>query len=343
VMETQHVILFFILLSNITLSLSWMLLPSRSLYLFVHHSNYKSFRKYKINSAQCTTTTLFHSSSNIFPKIVSTKNRTAKLFQNLILKKKAREENQLTVIEGRRAVMDILVKNEELISHILVTDEALEQNGSKLLDLLSTYQNKNKNGINLVSKEVLKSCSDTVTPQGIVATIRIPSLSPKNTRFFLILDGLSDPGNVGTLLRTSAAIGFVSVILLHNNVDVYSPKVIRSSMGAIFQIPIFKCQTFDQCQQLLKKTNVPTIYAATMCQDNIQSKPFWDIDWCTSSKVALCIGSEATGLSLEVRHEIETRKIQAVHIPMIPHSTESLNASVCGSIIMYEYFRQNIE
>lgn len=131
--------------------------------------------------------------------------------------------------------------------------------------------------------------------------------------------------------------------MLHDTVDVYMPKVIRSSMGAIFSLEsnsIIQCSSFDDVQKLLKDCNVDNIYAATMISSTSEkrSKPYWEMN--CNEHTALCIGSEASGLSGEVRDMIDEGFVKAVHIPMSPGSIESLNAAISGSIIMYEFHRQ---
>ena len=297
--------------------------------------------------------------------ITSKKNPIVKLFQSLLKKKKAREEHNLTVIEGYRLVIDLLQTKRHVFPNILVTEDALahDEFGEILQHLLEEENDNSK--ICVVSNDVLQACTDTVSPQGIVATIKIASLDSSNlnrdkmpqnnnNNLILIMDGLSDPGNVGTLIRTSSAIGtktISTIIMLHDTVDIYMPKVIRSSMGAIFSISnIMHCSSFDNLQNVLNDCNVHTIYAATMMDDdsssnsnNIKSIPYWEMNCNTDGddgNIALCIGNEASGLSYEVRDKIKEGLVLPIHIPMSSNSIESLNAAVSGSIIMYEFYRQ---
>ena len=198
--------------------------------------------------------------------------------------------------------------------------------------------------IQVGTPQVLKACSDTVTPQGIVAIVQIPTFSldkSKKFPFYLVLDGVSIPGNVGTLLRSSVAVGAAGVVLLPQCCDVWNPKAIRSAMGCTFQIPIVSVDSWSDAQVLLHECN---IYAATM-EENAESGtvsiPHYEIDWAASSTTpsALIIGSEGNGLSHPVRKAVADGTIQATHIPM-EAGIESLNAGVCGSVMMFEYQRQ---
>jgi len=153
--------------------------------------------------------------------------------------------------------------------------------------------------------------------------------------------------------RTCVAVGGVkAVILLPGSCDVWNPKALRSAMSATFQIPIVSCASFGDCIDLLTECDVMTsrnFFAATMETSSESSMPqsspaHYSIQWRPSvtddkSSVALCIGSEGNGLSKEVRDAISNGSIQSVHVPM-QNQMESLNAAVCGSVILFEYARQ---
>ncbi|KAL3791573.1 hypothetical protein ACHAW5_000876 [Stephanodiscus triporus] len=214
--------------------------------------------------------------------------------------------------------------------------------------------------------EVVSACSGTVTSQGVVALVDIPppynplltvsavvenessiSMPPP---FYLILDGLSDPGNVGTLLRTCAASYASALILLPGGCDVWNPKAVRSSMGASFRVPVLDISTiseeeepFDQVLVFLQRCGVTSnrIFAATMENaGNSVSLAHYDIDFTMSGGgAAIILGREGEGLRSEVRNAVKSGIISTVHVPMAP-DTESLNAGVAGSVIMFERMRQ---
>jgi len=336
------------------------------------HFRISHFHRSKIDLFSSHKTRLFSTSSQhwsqMWEPITSTKNPTVKLFKSLISKRRERKKKNATVIEGHRIVMDMLSNSNTLssIQHVLVTEQALNhiELGEKLENLLLNLSPPQK--INIVSDEVLQMCCDTMTPQGIVATCSIPksfsTYDPsqdliQEPKLFLVLDGVSDPGNVGTLLRSSAAVGVTAVILLPDCTDVWAPKAIRSGMGASFHVPIVSMESFEDCLDFLEKCGCKNqhFYAATMdvstetsLIDNDTSSPaHYEIDWVTNAlkdsiKVsALCIGKEGPGLSAEVREAVSVGKISSVHVPMEETGVvESLNAAVCGSVILFEFGRQ---
>lgn len=287
--------------------------------------------------------------------ISSTKGATVKLFSSILSKKKARVQHQLTVVEGHRLVLDLLKNNTTrfLIRHILVTQQALETTelGPELRNeigaLLSVRDGSLK--VNLVTEQVMKLCTDTITPQGVVAMCSIPpeweATTPENENsLYLVLDGVSDPGNVGTLMRSSLAVNVKAVLLLPGCVDVYSPKAVRSAMGGTFRVPIRTMESPEQCWSYLRQfcgVDMKRIFAATMDNGDSSDSPspaHCDIDW-QSGPSALCIGKEGQGLSPEVREAVLNGRISSLHVPMA-NGVESLNAAVCGSVIMFEYARQ---
>lgn len=273
--------------------------------------------------------------------ITSTKSNTVKKIQALLSKRKKRTEAQQTVVEGPRMIFDLLknLRTRSLVQQVVVsidrpewTEELVETYGSELLVCQG-------------SAEVLTACSDTITPQGIVATVSIPpEPSAENIPFcnqkfplYLVLDGVADPGNLGTLLRSSVATGVACVLLLPHCCDVWNPKAVRSAMGCSFQVPMLQVESMDHAQKVLSAWNVGEIYAATM-EDGMVSVPHYDVAW-TQSPTAMVIGSEGNGLSDVVRDKVVSGEIKSVHVPM-EVGIESLNAAVCGSVILFEYLRQ---
>ena len=326
-------------------------------------------------------------------QLTSPKSATVKFFQSLAKKSSFRAENQMTIVEGHRIMIDILSnpKSRSLIDRILVCREALIQHelGKQLLILFDEIQNHSASSLDtqscdiiLTTPEVVEAACDTVTPQGIVAAIHLPpSYTPKTNltthltsthdnvevattatklttsslkqrnRLFLILDGISDPGNLGTLLRSSLAVHIEAVFFLSHCCDYSSPKAVRSAMGATFFVPTCTVQSWEECLVLLHDCGVSNMnmYAATMeTSFSLSSQSYYDIDWTgggseaiTCEPMALIIGKEGQGLSRDVRHAVTCGNIRSVHVPM-EDGIESLNAAVCGSIIMFEYHRQQL-
>jgi TrmH family RNA methyltransferase len=177
----------------------------------------------------------------------------------------------------------------------------------------------------MVSDGLLKSLSETETPQGILAVLNNSRLPiPDSPSFILILDQIRDPGNLGTLLRTAAATGIDAVFLPPETTDVFAPKVVRSGMGAHFRLPIHSMTWEDISEQ----TKDLQVYLADM-----DGKSCWETD--LRKPLALIIGGEAEGASDKAR-QLATQKIS---VPMAGN-VESLNAGVAGSVLMFEVVRQ---
>ncbi len=177
-----------------------------------------------------------------------------------------------------------------------------------------------------VSDAVLKACSDTETPQGLIAVLPRPRLDPPpDPNLVLVIDSLRDPGNLGTLFRSAAAAEVDLVILSPETVDAYNPKVVRGAMGAHFRLPILSLD-WDTIATRLHGLDV---YLASMDGEKIYSQ----IDW--TRPAALIVGSEAEGAS-QPATKLATARIS---IP-IANNIESLNAAVAASVILFEARRQ---
>jgi TrmH family RNA methyltransferase len=171
------------------------------------------------------------------------------------------------------------------------------------------------------------AAADTVTPQGVVAAAPWPQVPPTLPGLVLVLDAVQDPGNVGTLLRSAEAVGVAEVICIRGTADVYSPKVVRAAMGAHFGLPLRADVAWDDVDEALGAVDhtYGAVADATM--------PYFAPDWRQPS--ALIIGNEAGGIS----EEGLARATRQIAIPMIGRS-ESLNAAVAGSVILFEALRQ---
>jgi TrmH family RNA methyltransferase len=181
--------------------------------------------------------------------------------------------------------------------------------------------------VDQISAQVLKSASDTETPQGILAVLPARPLPlPPAPDFILAMDELRDPGNLGTILRTAAAAGVQAVILSPGSVDPYSPKVVRSAMGAHFRLPV-RVQTWQDISGYLSG-RVEVFLADAAC-----GIPYTQADF--HQPLALIVGGEAQGTGTEA----QALAFQRVHIPM-PGRAESLNAAIAAAILLFEVVRQ---
>lgn len=181
-----------------------------------------------------------------------------------------------------------------------------------------------------VPEEVMTSVSPMKTPQGVLFTCRIPTLSlPEKLtgRRYGVLEGVQDPGNVGTVLRTLDAFDGDGLFLLPGCADPYSPKTLRASMGAAFRRPVWICTAQELCA-LLRRSHIP-LYGAALRQDTVDVR---EVDF---SRSAIAIGSEGRGLSRELLSLCDG----TVRIPMSGRC-ESLNAAVAASVLLWEAYRK---
>ncbi len=174
---------------------------------------------------------------------------------------------------------------------------------------------------------VFASLAETVTPQGIAAVLPLPALPmPAQPTLLLILDGIGDPGNAGTLLRSAEAAGADGAIFGPDAVDPFNDKVVRAAMGAHFRLPIRRCADWSAVDDLLPAAM--RWYLAEAHAEITHDA----VDW--RQPCAVVVGSEAHGPSAEAR-----QRSSAIRIPMAG-STESLNAAIAGSVILFEAARQ---
>ncbi len=260
---------------------------------------------------------------------------------------KERREANAFLAEGVRLVEEAANSNWEF-RFVLYSDE-LSDRGKKLVEKLE----EKKIEVEKVESSLLQSLSETETSQGILAVLKDSRISiPDSPNFILIPDSIRDPGNLGTLLRTADAAGVQAVLIPPETTDAFAPKVVRAGMGAHFRLPIHS-MSWDEIREYalhltkrdesnredsvrLTETSNPSgathsriqVYIADM---NGQS--CWETDF--RQPLALIIGGEAEGASEQARKLTNA----FVKIPMAG-KTESLNAAVAGSVLMFEVMRQ---
>ena len=251
--------------------------------------------------------------------ITSLTNDTVKYIDKLKKKAAFRREEQSFVVEGIRMIREVPM---DIRRMLFVTEETLRRY-PELTDWCERVET--------VSENVLQKLSDTQTPQGMLAVVKTPGLhessSEERKPFYMVLDGLQDPGNVGTLIRTAEAVGVTEVLMSDDSADPYSPKVVRSTMGTIFRVPIRTVPDLATELEKLKSTGVRVVGMHWAGQD------FYAAD--LTGPVAILIGNEGNGLSDAVAAAADV----LVRIPM-EGSVESLNAAVSGSVVGYEVLRQ---
>lgn len=235
--------------------------------------------------------------------ITSKNNKLVSLIKKLS-QKKYREETGLFVAEGLRTVQDIVSFAPHLVDTIVVA----ESKSQLFADAV------------IVSDSIFEGLTETVNNQGVLALMKIPQGEPSGSDYALLLDGIRDPGNLGTLIRTACAAGYYD-IYLRDCADAYSGKVVRSTMSAIVKVNIITDVDLSTIQGL--KSKGYSIIGADMNGRNLFNTSF-------GNKICVTVGGEAFGISKEVRELCD----EVISIPM-EGDIESLNAGVSGAIIMY--------
>ncbi len=251
--------------------------------------------------------------------IISNHNPKIKLIRALLGRAKDRREAGAFVVEGVRLVEEAVAANWPM--RFVLFDESLSERGKQQVESLMSQ------GVDVeeVSTSVMKAMSETESPQGILAVLNDFQLPiPESVNFILVPDQIRDPGNLGTLLRSAAATGVQAVIIPPETTDAFSPKVLRSGMGAHFKLPIHS-MSWDEIQ---KQFNGLQVFIADMDGESC---------WSTNLRqpIILVIGNEADGASESARG-MATGKLS---IPMAGE-VESLNAGIAGSVLMFEVVRQ---
>lgn len=253
--------------------------------------------------------------------ITSTANPQIKNLTALIKKAKERREQQAFVVEGARLCMEA---PEELLLRLYVSESYLAKEENRQALSGRNYE--------VVSDSVFSSVADTQTPQGILGIVRMSVYQPADLMRgertqLLILEGIQDPGNLGTMLRTGEGAGLTGVIMDRTTVDLFNPKVIRSTMGSIYRMPYLIAENLREMLSMLKEQGI-CLYAAHLGGSVCYDRPDY------TKPCGFLIGNEGNGLTDETADMAER-----VIIPM-EGQVESLNAAVSAAILMYECSRQ---
>ncbi len=256
-------------------------------------------------------------------KITSSSNPIIKEIKGLY-RKKERWKQKKFIIEGVKIVEECLNKK-YLIDYVVYSNKLYDvAEGKKLLNKIEKYN------IDIVHipNNLFNEISDIKNPQGIMAIVKINLISLddiiNDENFLVLLDEVMDPGNMGTIIRTADAFGATGIILTDGSVDVYNPKVVRSSMGSIFHIPLCYVEDKLLAFKTFKEKNIAILATSLEGKKFIQ-----DVDF--KKDFVFIIGNEARGISQEsINYADELVKIY------MPGKAESLNAAIAASIIMYE-------
>ncbi|MFZ5942480.1 MAG: TrmH family RNA methyltransferase [Bacillota bacterium] len=244
---------------------------------------------------------------------------------NALKKKKYREQYGQFVVEGIRICKEVIEKKAQ-VEGLFISKTLMEN--EEIKELANCLPGK----VYIVDAKLLEKTLSTVTPQGIASIVNKPYWDIKNVldtgKTFLVLDGVSDPGNLGTLIRTSLAAGIDGLFCLKGTVDIYNEKTLRSTMGAFLKLPVFYIDDVEWF-----KTRLSILGISIVVADIRASKYYFELAY--PEKTALVLGSEAQGPLHIITGE------ETVKIPLSPDS-ESLNVAVAGSVIIYEIIRQKM-
>jgi TrmH family RNA methyltransferase len=241
--------------------------------------------------------------------------------------KKYRDINKEYMIEGIKLIKEAIEEKAEIKQIIICEDcDKADIIPKELMYEIAKYE------CVYVNKKIFNTLTDVVNPQGILAIIG--RSNNKNQIDYMqdiivALDDIQDPGNLGTILRTVDSVGLTQILVSKGTADVFNPKVVRSTMGAIFRVKIIECEDLIQTLKEVKKHKFEVVVTSLQT-----TKSFYEVNY---NKKIIVIGNEANGVEKQIQEIAENKVI----IPMLG-KTESLNASVATGIMLYEYVRQKL-
>ncbi|AUG57226.1 MAG TPA: 23S rRNA (guanosine(2251)-2'-O)-methyltransferase RlmB [Ruminiclostridium sp.] len=261
--------------------------------------------------------------------ISSNKNAFIKEVKSL-KNRKYREAKNMYFIEGIRFVQEALKENIKPYK-IFISEKLEGVKGGK--EILKTI-NEKKLDYFVLPHKLFKEISDTDNPQGILAQIEMKKYSLEEmvneNNFLVVLDAIQDPGNMGTIIRTADAAGATGVVLSEGCVDVYNPKVLRSTMGSVFHVPIYNSKDILKDLKYFKEKKI------MICASHLEGETaYFNLE--NVDNVAIVIGNEARG----IRDDIKDISDVLVKIPMKGRA-ESLNASIAAGLLIFEIMRKRI-
>lgn len=252
-------------------------------------------------------------------EIISSSNN---LFKNTkkLLNSQERKKCKKFIVEGFRIVSDAIKHNAD-IDYIVISSD---YSNCTFEDTYKVYK---------LDKKLFSQISDTVNSQGIIAVVNYFSnkqLKYEDFENIVYLDAVSDPGNMGTILRTCDAMGVDAVIVSKGCVDIYNPKVVRSTMASLFNVPVV-CDNSENMLDMLKENGYTVIGTILDGSDIVFNCDF-------NKKTVIVMGNEANGISDKIKKQCDLR----IRVPMTG-GAESLNVAVCCSMVLYERMRQKVK
>ena len=260
-------------------------------------------------------------------KIISSKDNEIVKHIKKLKDKKYRDENNEYIVEGVKLVEEAVKENAPIKKIIICEDTTRTYEiPTNIMLEIARYE------CIYVTDKIFSSITQVTNPQGIMAIIE-KNIEKETIDFsqdiIVMLDDVQDPGNLGTILRTVDSIGLNQIIVSKGTADAFNPKVVRSTMGAIFRLKIIESENLAQTIREIRKHHYKLVVTSLQTENSI-----YDIDF---NKKIIVIGNEANGVSKEIQEMADEK----VKIPMLG-KTESLNASVAAGIVMYEYVRQKV-
>lgn len=261
--------------------------------------------------------------------ITSTQNPLIKTIRKLLKDRKARDEAAQFVVEGIQGVVEAVERNIPLHAIIFAPDILTSQIAGEAIE------RARQRGVRVetVTPEVFASLSERDHPVGILAIVSLPSASIDakilpNDAILIALYATSDPGNLGTIIRTADAVGAQGVLLIGNTVDPFHPAVVKASAGTIFAVPLVRLASLSELQEWCSEGNITMVASTDKATDS-----YWEAEY--PSPLVLLMGAEAQGLPSDFLATLP----HTVRIPM--HGTaDSLNLAVATGLILYEIKRR---
>lgn len=256
--------------------------------------------------------------------ITSASNKSIKNVQALLSKAKERKKQGVFVVEGPKMSFEAPY---DWVSAVYMSESFFNDNRFK--EEKKRFFDKTE----IVSDSVFKSMSDTQTPQGVLAIVKMPhyeidELFKGDKTELLVLESIQDPGNLGTMIRTGEGAGVSGIIMNRTTVDIFNPKTVRSTMGSLYRVPFYITDDLPETIEYAKSKGV-SLYAA-----HLKGKCSYDRPDYTGA-CGFMIGNEGNGLSDEIADMADTY----IRIPM-EGAVESLNAAISATLLMYECNRQ---
>lgn len=251
--------------------------------------------------------------------ITSTSNTKIKTIVKYNKSAKDRKKDDVFLVEGVRMFREVPT---DMLVETYATQKFFEEH-QELFDNIS-YE--------LVDDHIMNTITDTKTPQGVVSIVKrrhytLDEVCESTLPLIMALENIQDPGNLGTIMRTSEGAGVTGLLMSKDTVDIYNPKVVRATMGSIFRIPFLYVEDLTQIVHDLQSKGFEG-YSA-----HLQGKIFYDYNY--TKPTIFCIGNEGNGLSDELSMTTKSK----IKIPMCG-SVESLNAATASTVLMYEAMRQ---